>query len=353
MSQVADAFSLRFTPGSSRADEATWALDALGLRIRSELRLVGARPDADSAASAGRRSVRLSQVDVDASRAGPGEILLERRHADSSLGMRVARVDRGYLIEAPGHGTFRVADDGSRVECDGLAEPLWRWHRPLCGQVLPLAATLQGFELFHASAVVLGGRAVGFVAESGTGKTSLAIALVARGATLVTDDVLALESTAHGVLAHPGVPTANIAAEQLALLPPSERSRLGVVIGSSDKLHVELANVSAEPWPLGAIYFLARSGRVERLAIERARPPDPRHLLAATFMPHIATRARLMTQLSTCAQIADVVPVFRLSVPARLTAAELASEVERHVKDGLAQVGRDRTRSRVTARTTT
>jgi hypothetical protein len=306
------------------------------LRIRSELRLVGALLGEDSGSSPDLRSVRISQVDARLPSVGQGDTLLERRHADGSLGMRVARLDWGYLIEAPRHGTFRVAYDGSRVECDRLAEPLWRWHRPLCAQALPLAATLRGLELFHASAVALGQRAVAFVAESGTGKTSLAIALSARGGALLTDDVLALESTAHGVLAHVGVPMANVAADQLALLAPSERNRIGVPIGTSDKVHVEVLNMSTGPMPLRAIYFLARSAEVERLAIEPARPPDPRELLGATFMPHIVTRARLMTQLATCAQIAEVVPVFRLSVPARLTAAELACEVERHVEAGLA-----------------
>jgi hypothetical protein len=277
-------------------------------------------------------------LEADPASDGRVATLLERLHRDGSLGMRVSRLDDGsYLIEAPGHGRFCVADDGSVVGYDRLAEPSWRWHRPLCAQALPLAATLQGFELLHASAVALGGRAVAFVAASGTGKTSLALALLTRGAALVTDDVLALESTAGGLLAHSGVPLANIAAEQLALLSASARTQLGVPIGRSDKVHVEIANVCAGPLPLGAVFLLERSEAVERLAFERARPPDPRDLLGATFMPHIVTRRRLITQLDTCAEIAEIVPVINLSVPAKLSAARLAAEVERYVAEAIAQ----------------
>jgi hypothetical protein len=332
MSQAAGALSFGSLVDSSRADAATWALDAYGLRIRSEIRLVGAAPSVESP---GRGSVRLSEFDVDRLSGTRRETLLERRHADGSLGMRVARLDGGYLIEAPGHGTFRVIDDGSRVEYDRLATPIWRWHRPLCAQALPLAATLGGLELFHASAVVLDDRAVAFVADSGTGKTSVALALLARGAALVTDDVLALESTAREVLAHPGVPIANMAADQLALMTGSERARIGFPIGRSDKVHIQIAKMSARPLPLGALYFLARSDAVEGLSIEPASPPDPRELLGATFMPHVVTRARLTTQLTTCAQIADMVPLFKLAVPTRLTPAELAREVEGHAREEL------------------
>ena len=308
-----------------------WMLDAFGLDIRSDFPLIGAVPGA--ASSGARREVRITISERQA-RPIHRETLLERFCADGSLGMRVSQLDdRDYLIEAPGHGRFHVADDGSTVSCDRLAEPSWRWHRPLFAQALPLAATLNGFELFHASAVAFEDRAVAFVADSGTGKTSLALALLARGAALVTDDVLALEpAVGGGVMAHPGVSLANIAAEQLRRLSPSARARVGVPIGTSDKVHVEIGNVSATPLMLGAIFFLRRSDAVKQLATVPLLPPDPRDLLGATFMPHIVTRPRLLTQLRTCAEIASAVPTFKLEAPASVTAAQLACEVERHLE---------------------
>ena len=265
-----------------------------------------------------------------------GEPVLDRVHADGSLGMRVTLLGGGgYWIEDPGHGRFKVDEGGSVVWYDRLAQARWRWHRPLCAQALPLAAALRGFELLHASAVQLHGHAVAFVAQSGVGKTSLALALLARGAPLVTDDVLALEATDGGVVAHPGVAMANIAAEQLGLLEEPAQAQLGVAMGASDKVHVEVSNMYPAPLPLGALFLLTRSQAVDRLTFELAAPPDPRDLLAATFMPHIVAPSRLVTQLATCAEIAASVPLFRLMAPPGLTASELASAVEYHVGEML------------------
>ncbi len=304
-----------------------WALDAFGLEIRTDLPLVGAtRGDA---ATVSTRPVFIGRFDDDPSPAGEDATVLERRHPDGALGMRVALLhDGAYVIDAPGHGRFRVAGDGSVITYDRLAEASWRWHRPLCAQALPLAATLHGLELFHASAVAFDGRAIAFVAPSGTGKTSLALALVARGAALVTDDVLALEPAGIGVLAYPGVPLTNVAADQLALLPSPARARIGAPFGASDKVHVEVSSMASGPLPLGAVCFLARSDAIERIAVTPA-PPHPRALLGATFMPHIVTRRRLLSQLSTCAEIAAAVPVVKLEVPATVGANRLAREVER------------------------
>jgi hypothetical protein len=310
-----------------------WSLHAFGIEMRSDLPLVGAT---STVAESAPPAVEITRLEGEVPGPEDGKPLLERLHADGSLGMRVTRLAGGnYWIEAPGHGRFKVADDGSVVWYDRLAQARWRWHRPLCAQALPLAATLQGFELLHASAVRLHGHAVAFVAQSGGGKTSLALALLARGAPLVTDDVLALEATGGSVVAHPGVAMANIAAEQLGLLGEPVRAELGEAMGASDKVHVEVSNICRAPLPLGAVFFLTRSQAVDRLTVELAEPPDPRDLLAATFMPHIVAPSRLVTQLATCAEIAASVPLFRLTAPVGLSASQLASAVEHQVAESL------------------
>jgi len=335
------ADSPQFDLSSWGADEATWQLDAFGVHVRADLPLVGATPEAagvdQRAPTASGHTVRISRLEGESPSGARAEVLLERVHPDGSIGMRVYRLDdQSYLVEAPGHGTFQVARDGSVIWYKDLTDPRWRWHRPLCAQVLPLAATLQGFELLHASAVVLGDRVIAFVAESGGGKTSLALALLARGASLVTDDVLALEAVDGKTIAHPGVPMANVAGDQMKLLSDVDRVRLGFVMGASDKVHVEVSNMPVEALQLGAVFFLCRSSVIDRLTFEPADPPDPRDLLAATFMPHIVTPRRLMTQLRTCAEVAANVPIFKLSAPAELPAMDLAPAVEWQVSRVLA-----------------
>ena len=134
-------------------------------------------------------------------RRGAGGRVLERRRPDGTLVMSVDHDPAvGYHVYAPDNGRHTVSCNGSRIECALPQIAPWRWQRLLFAQVLPLAATLQGLELLHASAIEWGGRCLGFVAPSGTGKTSVAAHIVASGGALVTDDVLALEIKSTDVL---------------------------------------------------------------------------------------------------------------------------------------------------------
>lgn len=333
---------LRSVSGSLGTDasadhSSSWGLRAFGLAIAANLPLIGGFPDW---APLGDRSVVLTQDrsrDLSPAREPDrGEILLERRYADGALGMRVTLDSPDcYRVAAPGHGNFTVSRGGSRIGCHLLATDAWRWHRPLYAQVLPLAATLQGLELLHASAVVMHGRAVAFVARSGTGKTSLAVHLTALGARLLTDDVLALEFSDGTVVAHAGAPMANVAEEQLELLSPVCRARLGEQVGKSDKAHLELVNLPSEPIPLGAVFLLERLHTTERIVFDTGDRPDARRLLAGAFIAHITSPARLINQLNVCAEVAARVPIFEMRAPARLSATALAAAVERQLAERL------------------
>src|SRR5689334_4340415 len=101
--------------------------------------------------------------------------------------------DAGYRLYARHFGLARISPSGDEVVCAPPDDEPWSWQRFLVGRILPWAAVLRGHEVFHASAVVLRDRVVAFVGETGMGKTSLAVQLVARGLGFFTDDVLALE----------------------------------------------------------------------------------------------------------------------------------------------------------------
>ena len=73
----------------------------------------------------------------------------------------------------------------------------------LWGTVFGAVAWLNGMFPLHASAVELDGGAIGFTAESGGGKSTLATALSARGMPHICDDTLVLEGAAGGVVAVP------------------------------------------------------------------------------------------------------------------------------------------------------
>lgn len=59
-----------------------------------------------------------------------------------------------------------------------------------------------GHLQLHASTVVIGARAVAITGPSGSGKSGFALALMSRGAILLSDDITWVQATDAGLIAH-------------------------------------------------------------------------------------------------------------------------------------------------------
>lgn len=308
---------------------------AFGLDLEASFALPGVQP-ANESSSPRRATVELLSAHLlDRSWPfGDSVSLMHRLYEETQRPALTIdhHADLGYRIFAPRYGRHIVSSDGRRIRSALPRVQPWRWQRLLFAQVIPLAAALQGYELFHASAVALGDLAIGFVASSGTGKTSVAVNLVGRGASFVTDDVLALEQSDGTVLAHPGGGMISVSGAELDALPTSQRASVGTVIGQSDKLHVA-ARLVEGPLPLAALYFLSRNGRqTGDLAVEALSRPDPRLLLTSRFISYVETDAQLLNHLDLCARIAASVPIFEVRVPGSRTAGDVAEAIEKHAE---------------------
>jgi len=217
-------------------------------------------------------------------------------------------------VRADGFGAYLIDPDGRRILLAPGPVESWRWQRLLTAQAIPIAALLQGLELFHASAVELDGRVLAFAGGSGAGKSTLATWLLLGGATFVADDVLALEREGDGVIAHPGPPLMNLRESTLRWLDPDERARVGMELGCDEggtRVHVRRR---AGARPLHAIYLL-RPRRARDIHFRRLSPPKPAQLLGAAFGSAIKTPERLVRRLDLCAHLARHIPVFELEAP--------------------------------------
>lgn len=262
---------------------------------------------------------------------------VELRFPDGRLFMSITRhPELGYRIWAPRHGRHVVSRDGSVIRSALPNRSTLAWQRLFFAQALPLAAALQGLEVLHASAVGLGGRAVAFTAESGTGKSSLAAHFVATGATFLTDDVLALEQQGEGVVAHPGPTRANVSMQELRSMPPAERQRLGPHVGRSDKAHVE-PGVASSALPLAILYRLTRCRAGKGPLLREQHPPEPRLILASSFLAYLRTPERLLNQLAVCERIASSVRLFEVGLPVGMPARASAAIVRAHAEGVLAE----------------
>jgi hypothetical protein len=145
------------------------------------------------------------------------------------------------------------------------------WVRALLTKVISAVSVMRGYEALHAAALDTPAGAVAIAAPSGMGKTTLALELVGRGWTLLSDDVLVLSRERSGVAAHAGTAHMN-------LDPRSSRDALaragGERIAILDGEHwVSVNAVATSPRPVRAVFMLERADAL-RLAAARL-PPSP------------------------------------------------------------------------------
>ena len=260
-----------------------------------------------------------------------GNVLVDRRLPDGRLMLGVDHIEGvGYRMWSPGYGRFVVSDDALEIRAAVSGAALPKWQRLMFAQVLPLASALRGALLIHASAVAFGGLAYAFAAQSGTGKTSTALHLLARGGTLVTDDVLAVTGT-DAALAHPGASVVSINSADLAGLHRDVRRLLGPVEAAIDgKLQVRVALV-AQPLRLAAVYFMERDAGTRAFEIEETSP-HPRVVLGSAFIPYLRTPQHLTAVLDGSARVARHVRLFQVRVPAAFGAAAASRELAEHIR---------------------
>jgi hypothetical protein len=168
--------------------------------------------------------------------------------------------DRGFW--------FRYADGTEFVLDHGATRIHGWWVAPstledavtyLLGPLLGFALRLRGVLAFHASAVLIGGRAVALLGPSGAGKSTTAAAFATAGFPVLSDDVVAVRIVA-------GVPLAYPSYRLLRLWDESERILFGTV-GQLPKLTptwdkralpLGLAHPFHQtPAPLGDLFLLA------------------------------------------------------------------------------------------------
>jgi hypothetical protein len=253
--------------------------------------------------------------------------------------------DAGHRLFAAGFGEAVISADGRLVTGAPCEERPERFERLLVGRVLPWTALVRGFELFHAAAVTIEGRAVMLIGQSGAGKTSLALRLLLAGAGFLTDDVLAVDRGPDGApRAHPGARVAGLRPPERDRLASAERAMLGPLHVLDDKSYATLAPRTT-PAPLGAVFFLTRPGReaggaaevVSGPLVERLEQPPAELLLASTFVLSVRTPARLANLLELCADIAATVPQFRVRITPEVDSARTAEAIRTMLSPPLQQ----------------
>ena len=198
----------------------------------------------------------------------------------------------------------------------------------LLGVLMSTLLRQRGLLVLHASGLARDGRAIGFVGDSGWGKSTLAGYFVQQGYRLVNDDVLAVDLGASPVHILPGFP-------QIKLRPEAEQW-LGQAYDSLPQLHensikritAPVAQFQEADLPLAALYVIEGAGREETRVVP-LKPADAvielvRHTRMTNIMRAPAVQARHLAQ---CGQLVRSVPVRLLERKRDLSALDRIREV--------------------------
>lgn len=228
----------------------------------------------------------------------------------------------GFRLTYPDTGTYDVVDRGSRIIWFPPAQRPYPDDRFLeavridvLGRVLAVALHAAGTESLHGSAVVFGnGGAVAFVAPKFHGKSTLASALVAQGARLITDDTLPVEP-GDPPRAAPGVHSVRMWEDSAGRLG----GQLGLEPGPWGKLRSSRMPedwIADGPIPFAAIYVLSPRQAGAEIARQRLAPMEAAvSLIAHAKLGPLLGKDAAAGLLAWAARLAQAVPVYRLAIP--------------------------------------
>jgi hypothetical protein len=259
--------------------------------------------------------------------ASPGELLYQSKRLIAAHGnlpaSRIWRVGKTLRIHMPEYGVYAISP--KVISCYPFAHVSPTELR-LCfyTSIIALWMEWMGIPALHASAVVLQGRTLGFLANSRGGKSTLAAQLLRAGCGFLTDDILAVGVTGDQVLGHFGYPWTRLwpeTAEQVGLAPqelarvhPQVEKRLAPVGGGN------LGEVCLASTPLGVLYIPERRDPAEwgdRVEIAPLSPGQAViELLRYSYTLHLLRAIeRESLHFDRLAQIAQRVPLRRLIYP--------------------------------------
>jgi hypothetical protein len=253
--------------------------------------------------------IGVSDPAVVPSEPADGELLADRIDADGERWYCLSRGADGYVLRLPGLCDFRISADLAVAEFTP-AEGVSREHLSiiLSGTAISTLVMLRGSIVLHGSAVERDGRAIGFLGDSGQGKSTLAAACCTTGWRLLADDALRIDLDAPATCP-PG--SREIRLRSAPISDPSWPSRRTV----DDRLAVS-PPATADPATLEALVIPfpdreATSVRVSRLGAVAAI----QRLLYYLRMTGWHDASVLRPMFSQAAGVAAEVPVWEVAVP--------------------------------------
>ena len=227
-----------------------------------------------------------------------------------------------FLIRFLGLADFFVSQNADKINTrpvPGIAHELV--EEVYQNLVLPLALSQQRQLVFHASAVEVDQCSVVFMADSGTGKSTLAADFATNGYRFLADDCVWLNKQPSGFHVMPGHPSLRIWEDTFETLKLSFTD-IGATKNSIGKWQLGPSQADSHSQfhcavarPLKHVYFL-ETNPTDEIEIKSVTTQDAVvGLLSHRFLLDVTNKAVLSSDIKSIAALAKASACFRLCVP--------------------------------------
>jgi hypothetical protein len=233
-----------------------------------------------------------------------------------------ARDGSGHCLRFPSLADFRISADAKEVTClpePGIPEETLR--HLLIDQVLPRCLAHGGELVLHASAVVLRRKALLFIGETHSGKSTLAGSFHQAGYPAVSDDVLLLKDRPGDIRAIPSYGGLRLWQDSLLFLFAGSREERPMAHYSA-KRRVKIEDPEAREYKTGipvlAVIVLSapHEGTPTKMDLSQLPPREAFMQLQRQSFALTAGSSKIIGRhMQTMARIVHRLPVLQLRMP--------------------------------------
>jgi hypothetical protein len=249
----------------------------------------------------------------------PHQWLHDWHSNDGAVTLSIAKTSDGFLLRFPDLADFAIAADDGHIGVWPAAETNEETlHHLLLDQVLPRVIAHSGRLVLHAGAVQVDDRAIAFIGETGSGKSTLTASFHTASYSLLSDDGLILTADDGCVLTMPTYPSLRLwpdAVSGVFTQPPA----LTPMAHYSTKQRIvvdDAATAVNQPLPLAALYMLAQEAGAGGVGITRLSARDAcMAIIRNAFQLDPTDHTSASGLLAAAGNVAQRVPAFTLSYP--------------------------------------
>lgn len=229
----------------------------------------------------------------------------------------LGKQSRGYVLRFVNLADFLISQDGREIDCYCYSDTsINTIEHLLVDQVIPRIASLQGDSVIHASAVLVKGKIIGFIGETGWGKSTLAGSFSKLGYPVLTDDTLLLKIRDKHVWTTPGYPGLRLWDDSTTAMFGNSRVRR-VSQYNSKKRIIPGHNWGSDLLPVHHLYALTppdltvTSTEITPISLQKSLMT----LVENAFRLDFKNQALIKEEFHTLADISSMVPCFHLAYP--------------------------------------